>query len=198
MHGGDRTDVEVVAPDEATVGDRAVIGPRLPTAGGLWSNRSRLPADLPLTADELGHGAVLGLGAPAERVEPQGAPSALELRVVGGPDAGRAVALRRGRQAVGRGPDSALVLHDPGVSRRHAELRVHAGTVLVADLGSANGSSLADQELDAGPRTWPEGARLRLGATTLTVAGPDTVPAALEGRTGGRVRVRTPVRIAVS
>ena len=200
MDGGSRVDVEVVATDDSTVGDVLdVLRSSLPVAaGGLWSSSGRLPEGLPLRSSELRHGAVLGLGAAAAPAARSGAPSALELRVVGGPDAGRSAPLRQGTHVVGRGAGSAVVLDDPGVSRRHLELRVGAGRVLVSDLGSANGSILADHDLDAAPHPWPAGERLRLGATTLAVAGPDPSSAALDPGSGGRDRLRPPVRIPVA
>ncbi|MGY1693461.1 FtsK/SpoIIIE domain-containing protein [Geodermatophilus sp. SYSU D00814] len=184
-------DVEVRAAD----GDRlAAVLPALATALGvprasLWSGSTALPADLPLRSASLAHGAVLGLGRPAPRDE-RPAPSPLELHVVGGPAAGTTAGLASGRHVLGRGADATLPLPDPGVSRRHARLDVGAGGTTVADLGSTNGTRLDDEELTGAPVSWRPGAVLRLGATSLTVAGPRDVPVGLRPGPGGRWLVR--------
>jgi hypothetical protein len=41
---------------------------------------------------------------------------------------------------IGRAPDCDCVIHDPTVSRHHAELRRRAGEWLLVDLGSTNGT----------------------------------------------------------
>jgi hypothetical protein len=41
---------------------------------------------------------------------------------------------------IGRNPDCDLVVEDPTVSRRHAELRREAGHWILSDLGSSNGT----------------------------------------------------------
>ncbi|SNR89338.1 DNA segregation ATPase FtsK/SpoIIIE, S-DNA-T family [Geodermatophilus saharensis] len=184
-------DVEVRAAD----GDRlAGVLPALTTALGvapasLWSGSTALPGDLPLSSASLAHGAVLGLGRPAPRSD-RPASSPLELHVVGGPAAGTTVGLTSGRHVLGRGADATLPLPDPGVSRRHARLDVGAGGITVADLGSTNGTRLDDEELTGAPVSWRPGAVLRLGATSLTVAGPRDVPVGLRPAPGGRWLVR--------
>lgn len=49
---------------------------------------------------------------------------------------------------VGRGDDAHLQLNDPGVSRRHAVLRVMEGALYVEDLGSRNGTFVLGQPID--------------------------------------------------
>lgn len=191
--------MEVIVRDDERLG--AVLPPLGVALGrpvaALWWASSRLADDLPLTAPELAHGAVLGLEGPAPGNDRQARHSALELRVVGGPDAGRAVPLGQGRHVVGRGSDVHVRLDDPDVSRRHVAVDVSAGSITVTELGSTNGSRLGDAELDAQPRSWPLGATLRLGASALTIAGPDAATAALEAGTAGRTRVRPVVRMTL-
>ncbi|MGX5656076.1 FHA domain-containing protein, partial [Geodermatophilus nigrescens] len=179
-------DVEVSAADDDPLGAvlpvlTAALG--VPAAG-VWSGSTRLGDDLPLTSPLLAHGAVLGLGRPAPRDERP--PSPLELHVVGGPAAGTTVGLASGRHVVGRGAGATLPLPDPGVSRRHVRLDVGAGGTTVTDLGSTNGTRLDDRDL-TGPAAWPDGAPLRVGATTLAVTGPRDAPAATRPAPGGRV-----------
>jgi two-component system, NtrC family, response regulator GlrR len=62
-----------------------------------------------------------------------------ELRVVEGPDVGRACTLGTGRLIVGADARCDLVLSDPTVSATHAEFALMEGGVRVRDLGSRNG-----------------------------------------------------------
>jgi hypothetical protein len=73
---------------------------------------------------------------------------------------------------VGRGTDADLRINDPGVSRRHAEIRVHAndatGTqVSVVDLGSTNGMLVNGSKVQQA--TLDDGATIKIGNTTMTV-----------------------------
>jgi hypothetical protein len=73
---------------------------------------------------------------------------------------------------VGRGTDADLRINDPGVSRRHAEIRVYpndrTGTeVSVVDLGSTNGMLVNGAKVQQA--TLDDGATLKIGNTTMTV-----------------------------
>jgi S-DNA-T family DNA segregation ATPase FtsK/SpoIIIE len=190
-------DVEVTARDDDSLGDvLSSLGIALGRpVSGLWCASSRLADDLPLTAPELRHGAVLGLGGPVPGIDRRSRSSALELRVVGGPDAGRSIPLGRGQHVLGRGSDASVRLDDPDVSRRHVVVDVGGGSISVTDLGSTNGSRLDGVELGTTPRTWPTGSVLRVGASAMTVTGPGAAPAALDPGSAGRVLVRTAPRM---
>lgn len=72
---------------------------------------------------------------------------------------------------IGRGTEADLRINDPGVSRRHAEIRVVPGdkvpTVSVVDLGSTNGILVNDQRVDQA--TLRDGATVKIGNTTMTI-----------------------------
>jgi pSer/pThr/pTyr-binding forkhead associated (FHA) protein len=72
---------------------------------------------------------------------------------------------------IGRGNDADLRITDPGVSRRHAEIRVddNGGDphVSVHDLGSTNGISVNGRKTEAA--VLADGATIRIGNTTLTL-----------------------------
>jgi S-DNA-T family DNA segregation ATPase FtsK/SpoIIIE len=197
--GGTAVDVEVIARDQDRLSD--VLPPLCLALGhhepGLWASSTRLADDLPLTAPELAHGAVLGLGGPVPGSDRRTRSSALELRVVGGPDAGRAVPLGQGRHVLGRGSDVTVRLDDPDVSRRHVVVHVGGGAITVADLGSTNGSRLDNASLDDQPRSWPTGAVLRLGASALTVTGPGDAAGALGAGPAGRMTLRPTPRMTM-
>lgn len=53
---------------------------------------------------------------------------------------GSPIELSTGMHAVGRLPGSEVLVNDPRVSRRHAEIRIADGEVTLRDLGSTNGT----------------------------------------------------------
>jgi hypothetical protein len=72
---------------------------------------------------------------------------------------------------IGRGTAADLRVNDPGVSRRHAEIRVVPGglvpQVSVVDLGSTNGVFVNGQRVKQA--TLEDGSEVRVGNTTMTV-----------------------------
>jgi len=74
---------------------------------------------------------------------------------------------------VGRGTEADLRINDPGVSRRHAELRLEHGgpdggdALVVEDLGSTNGTLVDGERVER--RTLHDGATVRVGHTDLVV-----------------------------
>lgn len=76
---------------------------------------------------------------------------------------------------VGRGTEADLRINDPGVSRRHAEIRVHAGSssgnggtdVTVVDLGSTNGMLVNGNRVQQA--MLDDGGTIKIGNTTMTV-----------------------------
>lgn len=74
---------------------------------------------------------------------------------------------------VGRGNDADLRIDDPGVSRRHVEVRVQEGEggraprVTVHDLGSTNGVIVNGRRVETA--TLADGATIRIGNTTMSL-----------------------------
>ncbi|CCH90052.1 Putative cell division-related protein [Modestobacter italicus] len=205
--GGDRVwtlwspdgavDVELQAPEEGTladVSDAVGRGLGLPEVR-LWAGSVELPPATPLTSPLLRHGAVLGLGRPGPREAPGSGSGALELHVVGGPDAGRTLPLGQGPLVLGRGARCGLPLADPDVSRRHAVVSVAAGRVTVADLGSSNGTTLGVGSAPGTPvgpyeQEWPVGGVLRVGSSALRLTGPRGAPLEQVPAAAGRQLLR--------
>jgi DNA-binding winged helix-turn-helix (wHTH) protein len=77
------------------------------------------------------------------------------------------VGLGEGEHVLGRDPDLELFLDSPGVSRRHARIRIAGGEATVDDLGSKNGTFVADRRLDS-PTRLVDGDRIRVGSVQLT------------------------------
>ncbi len=88
----------------------------------------------------------------------------LRGEVVDGPDKGRSVT---GTEAisVGTARDNALALGDFTVSRYHLEVTASPGGIVVADLGSTNGTFVGAVRLERA--VVPPGTLVRLGGTTI-------------------------------
>ena len=79
--------------------------------------------------------------------------------------AGPVYVLTKPTTVLGRSTDCDLRLSDPGVSRRHVELRHDRGRVVLRDLGSTNGTLVNDSR--AVETELLDGDRIRVGSTTL-------------------------------
>jgi len=75
---------------------------------------------------------------------------------------------------IGRGSDADLRINDPGISRRHAQIRVSpAGPgvkIDIVDLGSTNGIAVNGQRVQQA--TLHEGSRIEIGSTRMLVHAP--------------------------
>ncbi len=106
-------------------------------------------------------------------------PGLLELHVIEGPDCGHVVRMPSGGQLeVGRSPGADLQLLDPGLSRLHCALTVEHHGVLLADLGSSNGT-FVDGERVTDRVSLACGQRLGIGSSTLVLRTPRRTPAAV-------------------
>jgi pSer/pThr/pTyr-binding forkhead associated (FHA) protein len=89
-------------------------------------------------------------------------------------DGGRALLVGEGRRSVlsgdhvvlGRSRECEVVLADPNVSRKHAEVRWDGGRWVIADLGSTNGVKVNGRRVDRAQLE--PGDRITLGLTELT------------------------------
>lgn len=154
-----------------------------PDTGGtvvLYAGAERLdPQRRVLGEPPLVDGAVLALHTPVPDVLPGleeglGAP---QLHVVAGPDAGGVHLLHPGAVRIGRSADADVPLDDPDVSRLHCAVTVtEDGRVSVADLNSTNGTALDGVPVTGTPVRLAPGALLRVGESTLRLAGPATLP----------------------
>jgi pSer/pThr/pTyr-binding forkhead associated (FHA) protein len=75
---------------------------------------------------------------------------------------------------IGRGTDADLRINDPGISRRHAQVRVSPrGSALdleIVDLGSTNGIVVDGRRVQRAPIG--EGSRIEIGNTRMLVHTP--------------------------
>ncbi|MFX4273416.1 FhaA domain-containing protein [Propionibacteriaceae bacterium Y1685] len=73
--------------------------------------------------------------------------------------------------SIGRGSDADIRINDPGISRRHAEVQVHAdGRMRIVDLGSTNGIVVNGERVRQAEIS--EGARIEIGKTRMLVHDP--------------------------
>ena len=68
---------------------------------------------------------------------------------------------------VGRSRDADVVIDDPNVSRRHAEVRPSGGSWIVRDLGSTNGVKVNGRRIQ-GPQSLKRGDVIELGTARVT------------------------------
>jgi FHA domain-containing protein len=75
---------------------------------------------------------------------------------------------------IGRGTEADLRINDPGISRRHAQIRVNAAgpqvQVDIVDLGSTNGITVDGQRVQQA--ALQEGSRIEIGSTRMLVHAP--------------------------
>ncbi|HET7801588.1 MAG TPA: FtsK/SpoIIIE domain-containing protein, partial [Humibacillus xanthopallidus] len=198
------TEVLVDAPPDATFGEiRARLtalvngGEDLRAADDVEFEvgRRTLDDDAVLGLPPLLRGAVIVAARPHRSGMPSSGLGLADLRVVGGPGAGRTVSLGRGEHILGRSTSCSVRLDDVEVSRAHCLLSVGGGEITVRDLQPANPSLLDDAPLSVeGAVLRPESV-LRVGSTTLVLRQRSTRSVA-HGIREGRVLVHARPRFA--
>lgn len=76
--------------------------------------------------------------------------------------------LRDGENIIGREPGLQVTIDSSAVSRRHARIELSGDVISLEDLGSKNGTFLADDRITT-PVTLHSGAVFRLGSVTVTL-----------------------------
>ncbi|HET9020585.1 MAG TPA: FHA domain-containing protein, partial [Ornithinibacter sp.] len=129
-----------------------------------------MPATTRVGVPPLVHGAAVavGSGSPLGLVGTGPPGTALELVVVGGPDAGHARALVPPGVHVGRGVASGLTLGDDALSRVHALVRVGPTGIAVEDMGSTNGVRVDGRPV-IGSTAVDTSSTITLGSSTVRV-----------------------------
>jgi hypothetical protein len=119
------------------------------------------PADPEPSPGDFGHTMVYSPSREARRIEP--AQDRRQALLVG---QGRRNVLSGSRVVVGRSREADIVLADPNISRRHAELRRDDDGWQVVDLGSTNGIKVNGRRVDS--QTLRPGDQVTIGVTDLT------------------------------
>lgn len=123
-----------------------------------------------------GTGEALTADLPTEGLTPASRPSAGRIVVREGHHAAYEFELRHTVTVIGRGVGADLQLTDPGVSRRHAEIRLAGAGPMLNDLQSTNGTKLNGTPVTTAALI--DGDEVRLGDAVLVYHGP---PAPAQG-----------------
>ena len=110
---------------------------------------------------DFGHTMVYSPSRDARRIEP--VDDRRQALLVGG---GRRNVLSGNRVVLGRSREADIVIQDPNVSRRHAELRREDGGWQIVDLGSTNGIKVNGRRVNNQPLR--QGDQITIGVTDLT------------------------------
>lgn len=102
--------------------------------------------------------------APQNRRSARNTPS--HVLVTEGPLQGTTITLGQQSVLIGRNPESTLVLDDDYASGRHARIYPENGEWYLEDLGSTNGTFVANERLNA-PLKLDVGTTVRIGTTVL-------------------------------
>jgi pSer/pThr/pTyr-binding forkhead associated (FHA) protein len=89
------------------------------------------------------------------------------LVVVGGPNNGVLFPISGEGLTLGRLPDNDVVIDDPWVSRRHAEIISTHDSYVLRDLSSSNGTFLTDRLIDTSDCGLQDGDHIRLGQSDV-------------------------------
>ena len=89
------------------------------------------------------------------------------LVVLGGPNDGVMFPIPGDGLTLGRLPDNDVVIDDPWVSRRHAEIISTHDSFVLRDLASSNGTFLTDRQIDASDCGLQDGDHIRLGQSDI-------------------------------
>jgi hypothetical protein len=113
------------------------------------------------SSGDFGHTMVYSPSRDARKIEP--VDERRQALLVGG---GRRNVLSGSRVVLGRSREADIVLQDPNVSRRHAEVRREDGGWQIVDLGSTNGIKVNGRRVDNQPLR--PGDQITIGVTDLT------------------------------
>jgi hypothetical protein len=100
------------------------------------------------------------LAEPLREPDPRRAAARLQV-------AGRTELLGSGGAVLGRSREADIVVDDPNVSRKHAEVRPSGGSWMVRDLGSTNGVKVNGRRIQ-GPQSLKPGDEIQLGTSRVT------------------------------
>lgn len=147
---------------------RAALGRLAPAGTTLFAGSRLFPDEGTLGELELPQGALLGWGGPVAPSRIERPWTRFEMRVVGGPAAGRVFPLPPGPHELGRSGTGLVLSEDRLLSRRHLRLDVDAEGVRIEDVGSSNPTLLEGTAI-AGVTPLPLGSLVLAGNSLLTV-----------------------------
>ncbi len=87
------------------------------------------------------------------------------LIVLAGSAVGEMYKISKNETTIGRGSQADIQVIDEGISRRHASIRLDGDRVVVADLGSTNGTFLNGEKVTS--QALSDGDKIQVGSTTI-------------------------------
>ncbi|MFB6878140.1 cell division protein FtsK, partial [Streptomyces sp. NPDC056323] len=181
---GQTADIMIEADLEAPAGElaeqlhRRLRGgtPKAPPV--LYHGATPLLADQPMAAAALRSGSLLSLDAPAPEAGPE-PDGVVELRGVGGADAGVVFRLTPGDYEIGSAASCRIQLRAEGLAKTAVHLKVHAGATATVRTVDQDGVTCDGTEARDWT-TWPLGGVLTIGPALLELAAPSVPDAALQ------------------
>jgi S-DNA-T family DNA segregation ATPase FtsK/SpoIIIE len=196
---GRSADVVLVVEKDSTVADaaralRAALGlpdsvegyvdgygPTSPSGTDVWIAGRPVEPSLPMTVSPLREGAVVGLGGPVGLgVHDPDVGGVAEVRVVGGPDAGRVHRLPLGEFVLGAAHDAEAYVADGSVAARQARLQVTPQEVRWTPYDGATPATIEGRPLTE-PRALRPGQVVAVGTSRFTVVPAEAPDAAASG-----------------
>ncbi|MFD8853672.1 hypothetical protein [Streptomyces sp. NPDC059604] len=186
---GQTADIMIEADPEAPAGElaaqlhRRLRGGTPDTPPVLYHGATPLPADRPMAAAALRSGSLLSLDAPAPEAGPE-PDGVVELRGIGGADAGVVLRLSPGDYEIGSAASCRIQLRAEGLAKTAARLKVHAdGTATVRSVEQDGVTRDGTETRDW--TDWPLGGVLTVGPALLELAAPSVPDAALQPSADG-------------
>ncbi|HZB51022.1 MAG TPA: FtsK/SpoIIIE domain-containing protein, partial [Mycobacteriales bacterium] len=171
------------------------IAARTGTVADVWVAGRPVDLALPITVSPLREGAVVGIGGPVDLgVHDFDVGGVAELRVVGGPDAGRVHRLPLGAFVFGSAHDADAYVADPSVSARQARLRVTPTAVLWTPYEQAAPARVESRPLTEEREIKP-GTVIAVGNSRLMLAPAEAPDAALVPSDDGGLAYNRPPRL---
>jgi S-DNA-T family DNA segregation ATPase FtsK/SpoIIIE len=169
----------------STEGLSATLSPQLAElarpagAAGIWVAGRPVNPDLPVRLSPIREGAVLGLGGPVGvGMHDLDIGGVAEVRVVGGPDAGRVHRLPLGEYVLGSAHEARAYVADRTVGGRQARLLVRPGQVRWTPYDQAPQARLEGRDV-TGPTVVKPGQVIAIGETRLMIVPAEAPDAAL-------------------
>jgi len=213
---GRRQDVVLVVEPDSTVADaeralRSALGiegppgllgpgryprPTAPAApAGVWVAGRPVSPELAVRVSPLREGVVVGLDGPVgPGVHDLDVGGVAEVRVVGGPDAGRVHRLPLGEYVLGSAHDADARVEDPTVSARQARLLVTPAGVQWTPFDEAAAARVEGEPIDA-ERQLTDGELVAVGDSRLMVVPAEAPDAALVPSDDGGLAYNRPPRL---
>jgi S-DNA-T family DNA segregation ATPase FtsK/SpoIIIE len=212
---GRRRDVVLVIEPDSTAGDAeralrgclaaeglsATLGAQMAQlarpagAPGIWVAGRPVAPDLPVRLSPLREGAVVGLGGPVGvGMHDLDVGGVAEVRVIGGPDAGRVHRLPLGEYVLGSAPEARAYVEDRTVGGRQARLLVKPGQVRWTPFDQGPKASVEGREI-TGPVLIRPTQVVAIGDTRLMIVPAEAPDASLVPSDDGGLAYNRPPRL---